>query len=229
METLERLLLTVHIFAGFSSIVLFFVPAIARKGGLAHARYGWYYVYCMWTVVITAGLLSVFNYLDGQIGAALFLGYLALLTGRQLYYGIAVLRHKKGPSPGMLRTDLALRLGLAAGGVFLIGAFFNWWGPAADPLFLIFGILGSLISLPSLVGDLRGRKVVYNWLVTHLTKMVSTYIAATTAFLAFGGQRFIGDFFPGNWAILLWTAPTVLGLAFVRYYKWRMSKTTRMS
>lgn len=223
MDFIYKALLILHVSAGFTSIGLFFVPAIARKGGKLHNRVGLWYTYTMWTVVITASILSCYNYYQGYTSTALFLGFLALLTARPLYFGVAVLRNKKGPSERMRKTDLVLRCCLGLFSVFMIGVGLGLWGPEGDTLNLIFGGLGMLVW-PSLVKDARGITSQYDWLEEHIGQMVVTAIAAFTAFLAFGGQRLFGNLFPGNLQIILWTMPTVVGVAFSRYYKWKLRK-----
>ncbi len=217
------MLLGLHVAAGFTSIALFFVPAIAKKGGELHNRSGRWYTYTMWTVVVTAVVLCGWQYGRGYTSSSLFLGFISLLTARPLYYGIAVLRNKKGPSERMQKIDFGLRLALGLFSIFMVGTGLGWWGTNGHNLNVIFGVLGVIVW-PSLIRDLRGRNVTYNWLEEHLAQMSITAIAAFTAFLAFGGRRLFGDLFSGNLEIVLWTAPTVLGVAFIRYYKWRLRK-----
>jgi len=223
MDIFFKTLLLLHVSAGFTSIGLFFVPAFAKKGGKIHNRVGRWYTYAMWTVVITAAVLSAINYARGYTSVALFLGFLALLTARPLYYGVAVLSNKQGPSRRMARIDRALRISLGLFSVFMIGYGCGWWGDDGQTLYLIFGGLGMLVW-PSLIRDARGVTPGYNWMEEHLGQMVVTAIAAFTAFLAFGGQRAFGNLFTGNLQIVLWTLPTVLGVAFSRWYKWRLRK-----
>jgi hypothetical protein len=47
-----------HIAAGTIALILFWIPAIARKGGRTHVRAGWFYVACMSLVVVTAFIMS---------------------------------------------------------------------------------------------------------------------------------------------------------------------------
>jgi len=48
--------------------------------------------------------------------------------------------------------------------------------------------------------------------------MLTTAIAAFTAFFAFGGRSIFGDV-SGYLEVVLWTAPTVFGVAIIRWYK----------
>jgi hypothetical protein len=54
MASLFQSLRWVHIAAGSIALILFWIPAIAPKGGRTHIRAGWFYVVCMSVVVVTA-------------------------------------------------------------------------------------------------------------------------------------------------------------------------------
>lgn len=228
MDFLVKALVFFHVSAGFTALCLFFVPAVARKGGRVHNLTGRWYTYAMWTVVGTAGALCVYRYATGHVMTAMFLGFLALLTARPLYYGVAVLRNKREPSRRMLLVDRALRSGLAGGGPYLIGAGLGWWGPGAHTLFIVFGTLGTLVSVPGLLREWRGTPVGYNWLEQHLSHMIVTAIAAFTAFFAFGGRSLFGDAMDGPLQTVVWITPTLLGVAFSRWYKYRLRARTQV-
>lgn len=225
MEMLINYLLLLHVAAGFTSLCLFFVPAIARKGGKLHNTVGRWYTYGMWTVILTAIALCIIRYFQGQYVMALFLGFLALLTSRPLYHGIAVLRNKQGPSERMRRINLTLGGSLALFSPFLLGTGLGWWGPGGHQLLIIFGTLGMAVTWPGMIGQPLGKTAKsYNWLEEHVSGLVISAIAAFTAFFAFGGRRILGDAFVGNLEIVAWIAPTVLGVAFIRYYKWKLRR-----
>ena len=90
MEVLSKSLLAIHIFCGFCSIVLFWIPIFVKKGGNIHVKIGKAYVFLMWIVVLTAAILSIKNIIIGAYIMAAFLGFLSLITANPLWYGIAV-------------------------------------------------------------------------------------------------------------------------------------------
>ena len=222
MDTIIQIVLATHVAAGFASLALFFIPAFARKGGKLHSTVGRWYVRGMWTVVATALLLCAARLYQGHFVLAMFLGFLALLTSGPLYHGIAVLRNKQGPSVKMQRIYLAFQITLAIAGAYLTGAGLGWWGPGGHALLLIFGTLGIVITIPGLFDKYRGREKEYDWLVEHFSGLLITAVAAFTAFFAFGGRRIFGNLFEGNLEIIAWVTPTILGVAFIRYYKWKL-------
>jgi len=86
IKIFTSIFLTIHISAGFTSIVLFWLPMLSKKGGKLHVKSGKIYVYAMWVVVITAAMLSVKNVVIGAYGPAIFLGFLSLITSGPLWY-----------------------------------------------------------------------------------------------------------------------------------------------
>ncbi|MFK8163379.1 MAG: hypothetical protein AB8H12_13035 [Lewinella sp.] len=224
MDTLVNSILTIHVAAGFTSLALFFIPAFAKKGGKLHNTVGRWYVYGMWTVIVTALLLCAARLYQGHFFQAMFLGFLALLTSGPLYHGIAVLKNKQGPSTRMQRIYLAYRITLASTGTYLLGAGLGWWGPGGHTLLIIFGTLGMVITIPSLMDEYRGKQKEYDWLIEHFSGLLITAVAAFTAFFAFGGRRIMGNLFGGHLEIIAWVTPTILGVAFIRYYKWKLRR-----
>jgi len=108
MDAFIKTLLLVHVSAGFTSLGLFFIPMFARKGSKLHNTVGRLYTYGMWVVVVTAALLCGIRFAQGQQVIALFLGFLALLTSRPLYFGVAILKNKQEMSSRMVFIDILL-------------------------------------------------------------------------------------------------------------------------
>ena len=217
MEHISKALLYLHISAGFISLVLFWIPMFAKKGGGLHNRVGIVYVNAMWIVVITAFILSLQNLFQGEYVIAGFLGFLSVLTSAPLWYAKAILKNKKELSPQYFLIFRSLH-----GIIFLSGLLLITWslilrvqGPAV--LMLIFGILGVanyrrvFVTLP----ELKDAK---SWLVTHLNGMISSGIAAYTAFFAFGSRQFMGELLSGYLTVVPWVLPTILGTIAIRYY-----------
>jgi len=222
MDVLIKALLLAHVSAGFTSLGLFFIPMFARKGSKLHNTVGRFYTYGMWGVVVTAILLCGIRFAQGQQVMALFLGFLALLTSRPLYFGVAILKNKQKVSDRLRLIDNLLSGALTVFSPILLGFGFGAFGLEGHPLLIVFGALGMLITVPDLIGKLRGAKPKeYNWLEEHIGGMLVSAIAAFTAFFAFGGRKIFGDM-SGSLEIVVWIAPTIIGVAVIRYYKWRI-------
>jgi hypothetical protein len=129
MASLFQSLRWIHIAAGTFALILFWIPAIARKGGKAHVRAGWFYVVCMSAVVVTAFSLSALvffdpvavrgitrplppaelaNFLRAQRVFATFLAYLAGVTLASGWQGIWAVETRREPKT--MRTPFSLAL-----------------------------------------------------------------------------------------------------------------------
>ena len=233
LETANSALLTAHIIAGTVSLALFWMPVLSRKGGINHRRYGKAYVKLMSVVVITAAVMSILNLLIGDIVRAIFLGFLALLTAKPLWLGIAVLGTKKQMSAAYRRNSIILNGLLSLCGFALIVYGITLLGQDVAFLMLAFGALG-LLGVPELFVLLRNQpscvpssseqgsngkpsKTGKPWLAGHIRDMIISGIAAYTAFLAFGASALMGGLFTGALVMVPWLAPTVVGSLGIFY------------
>ncbi|MEM6318687.1 MAG: hypothetical protein AAF960_13530 [Bacteroidota bacterium] len=216
MPSITSLLTIIHVVAGFSSLLLFWIPAFNRKGGVNHIRIGNLYVKLMWIVVITSGLLSIKNLYIGRTQMAAFLGFLTILTANPLWKGIAILNYKKGLTDAFLKRQLFLEIMVCVTGALLLGYGIYLQGNGNGVLMIIFGILG-LSNLKDVLKTIKNPPTKADWLMEHVRGMIITGIAAYTAFFAFGGRTLMGNIFTGYWMIIPWVAPTVLGIRAIKY------------
>lgn len=216
MDFISNALLSLHIITGFISIVLFWIPIFTRKGGKNHRLIGKLYVRLMWIVVLSAAILSIENLLTGQPIMGAFLGFVALITANPLFYGIAILKQKKGLSSTYQTLHLLFKASIVLTGIALIAYGISLGGQGTAVLMFIFGGLG-VADLPGLIRDLRNPPKEVEWFKEHLVGMCTSGIAAYTAFFVFGASRFFQALFPGYWAVIPWVAPTVIGVIGIRY------------
>ena len=143
ITTIDKILLTTHIIAGFVSLVLFWLPILVKKGGKLHIKIGWVYTYTMWFVVISSGLLSIINVIEGAYYVSLFLGFLAAITAMPLWYGISVLKYKRqAPVRNFYNRRRYLALGIVIlGAINVAYALVSRFADGTMLLFL-FGMLG---------------------------------------------------------------------------------------
>lgn len=216
MELIDRIFLIIHIAAGTLSLIVFWIPMLARKGSKLHVISGKVYVWGMWIVVVTAAILCLFNLIGGEYESAGFLGFISILTLAPLWYGVRVIRHKKGITLAyfQVRRFLHAAILLSALGLLVWGAFLKYEGMAI--LMLIFGLLGltSFRDVFTTFDKIKSRP----WLVEHLSGMLGTAIAAHTAFLVFGGQSLFGHIFHGQMVVVLWVTPGVVGSIVISRY-----------
>jgi len=208
-----KYLLYLHIFLGSVALVTFWLPVFTQKGSKVHRKIGWIYAYCMYGVVISAAILCIHNAIRGETNLALFLGFLSILSATPLWHGLAVLKNKRS----MTRRYRTGRL-LLDGSVVIFGLFLMFYGifmieEGIRVLFIFFGFIG-LTSIRELRSVARSKP--YSWYQDHYKGLITSGIAAYTAFLAFGGRQFLQDVLPGMWQVLPWILPTVVGVAAMR-------------
>ncbi len=228
MEFLHALLVNVHIAAGAIVLVLFWIPAFARKGSQLHVKVGKVYVALMHIVVATAFVASVIVLADpigirrpgesyGPAEAAelaarfqlmsLFLLMLSVLVFTSLRHGILALRQRI--VPGLLaRPSHRLLLGTLG----VLGLIVGILGIARGAVLLI--IFGG-ISLTAAFGMFRDTLVERPdrkaRLVAHLNGLIGSGIGVYTAFFAFGGSRLLGEILTGYWQVVPWILPAIIG------------------
>ena len=242
MESLHALLVNVHIAVGALVLVLFWVPAFARKGSPLHVKVGKVYVTSMYVVVVTAFVASVIVLADpigirrpgeshgpaetAELAArfqmmSLFLLMLSVLVFTSLRHGILALRQRT--VPGSLARP-AHRVLIGALGV--LGLIVGILGLVNSAVLLI--IFGG-ISLAAATGMFRDTLVERPdrkaQLIAHLNGLIGSGIGVYTAFFAFGGSRLLGEILTGYWQAIPWVLPAIIGTIVInrleRSYKRR--------
>lgn len=196
MKTAITIFLILHIASGFSALASGLVAIITKKGHKPHRFAGKIYVVCMLLVAISAIFISVAK-------QNTFLLHIAIFSFLMTYSGYRAVTKKLAP-PAFIDW-LVLIIGLA-NGVFMI--------LSLNLILTVFGIV--LVSLA--LGDvklfinlLRQKEInSFQWLARHISMMLGSYIATTTAFLVVN--------FNTNPAWLLWLAPTFIGTPLIFYW-----------
>lgn len=250
MASLFQSLRWVHITAGSVALILFWIPAIARKGGRTHIRAGWFYVACMSVVVVTALAMSglaftipldirhitrslspaeLSDFLRSQRVFATFLAYLAGVTLASGWQGIWAIETKRQPNTMRTPFSLALNVAVLLGGltVLVLGIKYR-----SGPLIGLSPI-GPLIGVGNLRYLLRGPQSRMHWWYEHLGSMIGTGIAGYTAFLVFGASRLFPSVARSQLYTLLWVLPSLIGVPVifmtVAYYQRKFNETNRAS
>ena len=222
MEMLNKIILIGHIGAGFVAIALFWVQAATHKGGARHRKVGNLYVKLMWVVVSSAVLLCVINFINGRTVVATFLIFIALITAKPLWLGIAVLKARKDHRGVQLRAYRVasvvfnLVIVLNGGAMVAYGIYLDGQGFAV--LLMIFGSLG-LLNMIDLWWSLKAVNSTNpdEWIKAHIVGMGTSAIAAHTAFLVFGANRFLPEAITQTyWSFVPWLAPTFVGTILIR-------------
>jgi len=250
MASLFQLLRSVHIAAGSIALLLFWIPAIARKGGKTHIRAGWVYVACMSVVVVTAFAMSglaftipvtvrqivrplspaeLSDFLREQRVFAAFLAYLAAITLASGWQGIWAAETKREPKAMRTPFTLALNVAVVLAGltVLVLGITYR-----NGPLIGLSPI-GPFIGVGNLRYVLSGSHPRMHWWYEHLGSMIGTGIAGYTAFLVFGGSRLFPSFARSQLYTVFWVLPSLIGIPVifmtVAYYQRKFRDADRAS
>ncbi|MFK7755824.1 MAG: hypothetical protein AB8B53_02705 [Flavobacteriales bacterium] len=208
MNLILQLILIIHISAGFTSVFIFWLPMLTKKGSKLHKKSGKLYVYSMWIVTITAAILSIKNVIIGEYATAIFLGFISLITAKPLWHGISILR--KGADLERIRKiKTGLNMSILAWAIFML-VYASVSPGMWNPLMYIFAILGFTV-LPELIRGLKKAAPNRNKIQIHAIEMTTTAISAYTAFFAFGGREFFSSFLTGYLMIIPWVLPGVIG------------------
>lgn len=193
LEILFQFARILHILGGFLALLVFWIPMITRKGGKAHARVGWIYVWAMGVVAVTAWYMGLWRItLDPGRTAestafAYFLIFIALLSSSSAWYGIRVLRFKQRPAAHKGRLDLLIPSMLVLGGIAI--SWFGWM--IGFPLLQWFPLIGILLGSQQVYYWLTPPKNRMHWWFEHLGGMLGCCIATITAFTVFGAPRLL--------------------------------------
>jgi hypothetical protein len=159
-------------------------------------------------VALTAVVMSFIRSGLFFLLVALFSFYLALTGYRVLYRKTAQQRPGKADW-GATSAMLAGSLGLIAYGVYLMLT--SSFGIVA----IVFGVIGLLLAVADVRDFLHHPADKMAWWYSHMTRMLSAYIAAVTAFSVVNFK-----FLP---SLPRWLWPTVVGTAgiviWTRYYR----------
>src|SRR4030095_7268449 len=182
-------LLYLHIAGGTTALFSMLIPLFTRKGGLTHRRAGWVFVSGMTIVSITAFLLAgtLWRTDPTRQGreAGAFLFFVAILTATGVSAGVRVLRMKERTAAHRHPWDVGLPALLTASSV---AAALYGLG-TGHQLFTAFSIVGLLAGGGQLAYWLKPPSHPMHWWFEHMSSMLGSCIAATTAFLVVNAHR----------------------------------------
>ena len=219
--------LYLHIAGGTAALVSMLIPLVSKKGGLTHRRAGWVFVTGMTVVALTALLLAGARWLTDPTRqgreAGAFLFFVAILTATSVSGGVRALRAKTRTTAHRNAWDIGwpalLTASSLAAAVYGISAGHN--------LFTAFSAIGLFVGGGQLAYWLTPPSRPMHWWFEHMSSMLGSCIAATTAFLVVNAGRLGVDTF----SLLVWLAPTIIGVPTIaiwtRYYKRKFAPAAR--
>lgn len=209
-----------HLVGGAIGLLLVPVPLLTKKGGRLHKRVGKIFVVAMTTAGISGLVMSLLwlawphtfrpSGSDGDVdairGSGMFLATIALLTLSAIRQLVRAPTRKRDPRAVPTRFDLALPIVTGVFGAITIALALSW----GRGLFLVFGGLGLFSAVEDLRFVTRPLPSRMGWWYQHMRGAMVAVIAALTAFLVFGGRRWLGDLVPADTRWIFWIAPALV-------------------
>lgn len=218
---LFKFLVLLHVLAGGTGLVAFWVPVAARKGGFNHRRWGTIAARAFMVaggLAIAMALLSLYGpeqrlpmIKDRVLFRGLFgwmMLYLGILTISFADYGLAVVRHRaRRPA---LRSWRHTAMFAA---VIVSATYCGLYGLATgQPLMALVALIGLVATGTQLFYVWRRAERRGTHVAEHFRSLLGMGISAYTAFMAVGLIRLVPDhvFNPVIWAI-----PSVVGVSLI--------------
>jgi uncharacterized membrane protein len=198
MQTFFTPVLVLHIIAGFTALLTGLAAIIARKGRKFHRANGKIYFWSMLFVAVSAAIMSLMKDLNFFLMLSMFSFYSA-------YSGFRAIRNKERRAT---LTDWLMLGGAVVTCGFMI--------LSANIILTVFGVIfGSFLfsDIKQFTSEPLPIKSM-NWLLIHIGRMLGAYIATVTAFIVVN----FGNYFSGNWNLIAWLGPTVIGIPLISYW-----------
>lgn len=221
-----------HIIAGFVALILFWLPLLTKKGGKAHNRSGWIYVWAMAVVAISAFYMGLYRVAfdeaadSERISFSWFLIFISILSGVSALYGMRVLKNKKRNKAHRNPLDIlaAIILGVAGAGISIYGISLE------SPLLTYFPLIGPMLAGIQLKYWLTVPAKKMHWVYEHFGGMIACGISTVTAFTVFGAPKLLDI---KSTSLLLWLLPTIIlvpiMIGFVAQYDRKFNRKPKPS
>lgn len=138
-----------------------------------------------------------------------FLFSISILVVVNLRHGILTIKAKKDHQLLRSPSHLALNSLLVCAGLYLASIASSTDGEMI--LFYVFSGICIITAVGNLRYSLKKKVDAMEWLIAHLGSMLGAGIALHTAFFVFGGSRFIAELLTGQWMLVPWVGPGVIG------------------
>jgi len=197
-----RAVLALHIAMGAVAFVCAPVALATAKGGRTHRRWGKIYFWAMAGVAATALFLSI-------VLPILFLALVAVFSFYAAFSGYRVLYLKDLTRGGKAHFADWFAAGItfvSSCALAVIGAFWPRLVPGLGVVAIVFGFLGMGLVSASIRTFLRPPVEEQFWWFFHMRGMITSYIAACTAFSSVNLGHWFGD------ALWVWLWPTAFGI-----------------
>lgn len=201
------LILTLHIFSGFTALLIGLLPMFTAKGSPRHVLSGKVYFWAMFGVFLTSS--SMFFFKPDEL---MFLLLIGIFSFYLTFTGARAVRYKRagGKIAGL---DWAVAV-LVAGAALLMEGMAIWsMVNGATGMAILYGVFGTICAINAFRDLYRFYRFQNNignfdrqaWLYLHISRMGGSYIATFTAFCVVNNALIPVP------ALVVWLAPGIIG------------------
>ncbi|MEL6863942.1 MAG: hypothetical protein AAFP19_05965 [Bacteroidota bacterium] len=218
MEGLFSVFLAIHITGGSMALVTGALAIMTRKGGKGHTQSGKFYFIGMTMVFVSAVVMSILHPNPFLLMIGVFSYYLVGVGYRAKYLKKLHLDQKPALIDWLLSGVAGIfHLGLLLWGIYQYFVLGSSFGITA----MVFGGLALTLNWRVLRNFIYRPKDAQYWVRSHISGMMGSYIAASTAFLVVNIQ------FQPQW--LLWLIPTIIGVPIISYWSRKFKPKERVA
>jgi hypothetical protein len=222
---LFKALIVVHVIAGATGLVAFWVPVLARKGGARHRLWGRVFAYAllaagglaipMSLITLTIPLETHPKLTDVALIRGLFgwlMLYLGILTVAMSWFGILCIKNKRNHAANRHWFNVTLQI--AAPIAAATCAYKGW--QIGQFIMMAVAPVGIFASALYLSFIFKRSPAPGDYIAFHFRALIGAGISVYTAFLAFGAVQLMPShaFNP-----TMWSVPSIVGLSIVAYHE----------
>jgi uncharacterized membrane protein len=209
MNATYKVILSIHGLLGLAALISYWMAVWAVKGSPRHRSAGKFYMLVMLGLVFTALPMAAILGYRGNVGIAVFLIYLVVITAASMYLGWYAIQRKRAQSAYYDHRHLQIAWFnvLAAVTVLAVG-----W-KVSSLLLMGFSLAGFSLAAQMLYRHYRPLQSGRWWLQEHYVAMLGCGVATHIAFLAIGLNRIVRTFGlqpPGWYNLIAWFMPLVV-------------------
>ncbi|MEM6683699.1 MAG: hypothetical protein AAF607_15810 [Pseudomonadota bacterium] len=232
-------LIALHIISGAPGLLTFWIPVIAKKGGVLHSLWGKIFSYAMLFTGCAACAMALTTlyapmpthpqlidhpeFSDPALVRGIFgwmMLYLAVLTINLTWYGWRCILNKRNHAANRHWFNMALQALLA-----IVSINCAIQGLIIKQVMMIgIAFVGFATVATNLIFILKTKPGRMDWLLEHIKGIVGTGISVYTAFFAFGAVRYIPEL---ALAPALWAVPLIVGLSLIIYHQHKVKRAMR--
>lgn len=220
-----KFFLIIHIVAGATGLILFWVPVIGKKGAMNHRFWG--KMFC-WLMIVTASMAFSMGVctlrdpvathphllMEPAMTQAVFgwmMIYLAVLTVSLAWHGLEAVKNKRDH----LRNRSLFAVSLQCI-VVILALNCAWQGiMIGQPLLLGMPVIGLASAATNLWFSYTDQPPPHAYLMEHVKALVGTGISVYTAFTAFGAVHLLPK---AALSPVTWSIPLLMGVAIILYH-----------